>query len=155
MNLHHGDSNVASLLNDHGLISAFQFWCWQATKSEIHAWCWVRGASWEALQLLHVVLLNRFLLWDRHGLHLHLPITETMLIPKKNSKQKNTLLFSIWKTYLHIWHMHYISILVFGLHYNSRWPATADIIFVEDKWCLLRVCVWIGLKPPKNARKKF
>lgn len=89
-NLHHGDSDVASLLDDHGFISGLQFWHWQATKGEVHAWCRVRGASWEPLQLFYVVLLNRFLLRDRHSFHLNLQIKITMFFPEKIPIRQNS-----------------------------------------------------------------
>lgn len=46
--------------------------------------------------------------------------------------------------------MHNITILVFGLHHNSGGPAAADVIFVQDEWGLLWVCVGVWLKPPRR-----
>lgn len=149
-NLHHGDGDITCFFDDHGFVCRFQFGCWVATKGEISSWCRIR-AAWQTLQFLHVLLLDGLLLRDRNSLDFNLQhrseaircasfITHHLIQKDAN---------------LHVWHMHNISILVFGLHHNSSGPATADVVFVQNEWGLLRVCVGVWLKPPESRMVKM
>lgn len=71
-NLHHGDGDITGLFDDHGLICCLQFGRWVATVGEISAWCGIRGAAWQTLQSLHVLLLDGLLLRDRNSLDFNL-----------------------------------------------------------------------------------
>lgn len=145
-NLHHGDGDITCFFDDHGFVCRLQFGCWVATKGEISSWCRIRGAAWQTLQFLHVLLLDGLFLRDRNSLDFNLQHrSETIrcasfITHRLIQKDAN----------LHVWHMHNISILVLGLHHNSSGPATADVVFVQNEWGLLRVCVGVWLKPPGN-----
>lgn len=53
---------------------------------------------------------------------------------------------------LHVWHVHYVSVLVFGLDGHCGGPAAADVVLVQNQRRLLGVRVRVWLQPPGRGR---
>ena len=78
----------------------------------------------------------------------YIPVRECI---KNLGSNKNGL---IWRTYLEVRYMDYLSILVFCQYSENGWPATFQFVLVIDNFTQTGIYVWIWLQPTEPIKKK-